>query len=185
MLPLCYWTLAKAIRTTIRPEFNLGSPLIYLFYMYATIRQKYMVFFHFWSFFSARPFDQKLGSSLIYLFYVHATIWPQYMVLFHLFFLLSTTIRPKINVHTDLFLVCTRPFDQKLGTSLIYFFCLNTTIRPNYRFLFHLFLLQCTTIRPKIEIHIDLFLYLHTTIWPNYRILFHLFYSFFSAQPFD
>ena len=25
---------------------NLGSPLIYLFYMHATIRQKYMVFFH-------------------------------------------------------------------------------------------------------------------------------------------
>ena len=47
MLRSCYGTLAEAIPTTIRAEFNLGSPLlIYLFYMHATIQQKYMVFFH-------------------------------------------------------------------------------------------------------------------------------------------
>ena len=56
------------------------------------------------------------------------------------------------------FFICTRPFDQKLGSSLIYFFYLHTTIRPNYRVLFHLFFLQCTTIRPKIRVFIDIFL---------------------------
>ena len=78
-----------------------------------------------------------------------------------------------------------RPFDQNLGSPLIYFFYVHPTMRPKYMVLFHLFFLQCTTIRPKIRVHIDLFFYLHTTIRPNYRVLFHLFYSFFSARPFD
>ena len=53
--------------------------------------------------------------------------------------------------------MCTRPFDQKLGSSLIYFFFLHTTIRPNYMVLFHLFFLQCTTVRSKIRVLINLF----------------------------
>ena len=53
--------------------------------------------------------------------------------------------------------MCTRPFDQKLESSLIYFFYLHTTIRPNYMVLFHLFFLQCTTIRSKIRVLINLF----------------------------
>ena len=98
----------------------------------------------------ARPFDQNLGSPLIYFFYLHTTIRLKYMVLFHLIFLLCMTIQPKIRVLIDLFLLfahdhstklygplsfilslfCARPFDQKLGSSLIYFFYLYTTIRP-------------------------------------------------------
>ena len=66
------------------------------------------------------------------------------MVLFHLIFLLCTTIRPKIRVHTDLFL-----------------FFLYTTIRQKYIVLFHLVFLLCTTIRPKIKVHTDLYLYVH------------------------
>ena len=77
----------------------------------------------------AQPFDQALGSLLIYLFYMHATIRQKYMVFFHLIFLFCTTIRPKIRVLIDLFFMCTRPFDQKIGFSLIYCFYLCTTIR--------------------------------------------------------
>ena len=83
-----------------------------------------------------------------------------------------------------------RPFDQNLGSPLIYFFYMHTTIRQKYMVLFHLIFLLCTTIqpkikvhtdlflymyttiRPKIRVHIDLFFYLHTTIRPNYRVLF-------------
>ena len=36
--------LAEAICSTIRPEFSV--PLIYLFYLYTTIEQKYIVIFH-------------------------------------------------------------------------------------------------------------------------------------------
>ena len=58
-----------------------------------------------YSFFCARPFDQKLGFSLIHFFYLHTTVQPKYMVFFHLFFLLCTTIEPKIKVLIDLFLL--------------------------------------------------------------------------------
>ena len=74
------------------------------------------------------------------------------MVLFHLIF---TTIRPKIKVLIDLFLLCAHdlstkmydplsfilslfcawPFDQKLMSSLIYLFYLYTTIRPKIKVL--------------------------------------------------
>ena len=44
MLPLRYGILAKAIRTTIRPEFRVPTDL---FLLYArNIQQKYMVFFY-------------------------------------------------------------------------------------------------------------------------------------------
>ena len=84
--------------------------------------------------------NQDLGSSLIYFFYLHTTIRQKCIVLFHLFFLLFTTIRPK------------------LGSSLIYFLYLYTTIRPNYIVLFSLFFLLCTTIWPKTRVLINLFI---------------------------
>ena len=98
------------------------------------------------------------------------------MILFHLFFVLRTTIRPEVRILTDLFLLFAhdhstekydplifnlsfvRPFDQDLGTSLIYFFSLYTTIRQKYMVPFHLIFLLYTTIRPKIRVFIDLFL---------------------------
>ena len=101
---------------------NLGSPLIYLFYMHATIRQKYMVFFHLIFLFctTIRP---KIRVLIGLFFYVDATIRPKYMVLFHLFFLLNTTIRPKIKIHTDFFLY------------------MYTSIRPKVRVFINLFIL--------------------------------------------
>ena len=54
--------------------------------------------------------------------------------------------------------MCTQPFNQKLGSSLMFFFFyLHTTIQPNYMVLFHLFFLQCTTIQSKIGVLINLF----------------------------
>ena len=120
-------------------DHNLGSPLIYVFYLHTTIQQKYMVLFHL-------------------IFRLCTTIRPKISVLFDLFlfcardhstkiydslsFILSqcTTIRPKIRVHIDLFLlllqdhsiknqgphlfffVCTGPFDQIIWSSFICFF---------------------------------------------------------------
>ena len=110
--------------------------------MHATIRQKYMVFFHLIFLFctTIRPKSRVLTDLS---FYVHATIRPKCMVLFHLFFLLNTTIRPKIKVHTDLsllfvhhhstkihgphwfiFFMCTRPFNKNIWSFFINsFFC--------------------------------------------------------------
>ena len=109
------------------------------------------------------PFDQKLRSSLIYFFYLHTTIRPNCRVLFHLFFLKCTTIRPKIRVHIDLFFIWTRPFDQIIGSSLIYFFCLHTTIWQKYMTFFLSFIHSlCRTIRPKNRVLINvLFLFVH------------------------
>ena len=118
-----------------------GSPLIYFFYAHTTIRRNYMVFFHY-SFFSAWPFDQNLGSILIFFFFfdLYTTMWPKIMVLIDL-----------------IFFICTRPFGQKWGSSLIYFFYLHKTIRPNYMVLFHLFFPLSTSIRPKIRVRTDVF----------------------------
>ena len=107
-----YGTLAEAIRRTIHQ--NIGSPLICLFYisfdrdiwsayiqslfsvqlisfllsffyLYTTIRQKWMVFFHLF-------------------FLLCMAIRRKYMVFFHLFFLFVYDHWLKIKVHTDLFL---------------------------------------------------------------------------------
>ena len=86
--------------TTIRPKLRVHTDLF--FYLHVTIRPNYRVLFHlFYSFFSARPLDQKLGSSLIYFFHLHTTI-PQKSSFFHLLFF------------------CAQPFDQKIGSSLIF-----------------------------------------------------------------
>ena len=99
---------------------NLGSPLIYFFYMHTTIRQKCMILFHL-IFLLCTTIRPKIRSTLIYFSYLHTTIQQKYMVLFHLFFLLCSTIRLKIKVHTDLFLY--------------------TTIQPKVRVLINLFIL--------------------------------------------
>ena len=95
------------------------------------------------------------------------------MILFYLFFLLCTAIRPDIRVLIDLFRLfaqdhfssffvcsffCAWPFDQKLGSSLIYFVYLHTTIRLKYMFPFYLYFLLYTTVRSKIKVLISLFL---------------------------
>ena len=92
---------------------NLGSPLIYFFYMHTIIWQKYVIFFHLFFFFCARPFDQKLWSTLIY-FFVHVQPFDQKLrsSLIYLFYL-YTIIRPNIRVLIDfLFSIFTQPFEQ-------------------------------------------------------------------------
>ena len=74
-----------------------------------------------------------------------------------------------------------RPFDQNLGSPLIYFFYLHTTIRLKYMVLFHLIFLLCTTIRPRLRVLTDLFFYLHTTIRQKCIVLFHLFFLLFTT----
>ena len=103
---------------------NLESLLIYLFCLHTTIQQKYRVLFHlffllwttirpkirslihlfllfphdhstkiydplsFFFFFFAQPFGQKLGSTLIYyLFYLYTTIRPKIRIFINLFIL--------------------------------------------------------------------------------------------------
>ena len=51
-----------------------------------------------------------------------------------------------------------QPFDQKLGSSLISSFHLQTTFRQKYMILFHLFFSLYTTIGPKSMVLIELFL---------------------------
>ena len=87
------------------------------FYLYATIRQKYMVLFRLF-------------------FLLCMAIWQKYMVFFHLFFLLCTIIRLKIKVHTDLFLYMYTTI-QKV-TVLISWFIL---FAQDHSILFHLFFL--------------------------------------------
>ena len=95
-------------------EQKLRSSLICFFYLHTTNRQKYMVLFQIFSIFFAQPFEQKLESSLIYFLYVHTTIWRKYILLFHFFYPLCTTIRPKISVLIDLFLLFVRDHSTKL-----------------------------------------------------------------------
>ena len=167
----------------VRPfDVKLGSSLIYLFHLRTTIKRKYVVLIHLF-FLSAQPFDQKPGSTLIYFFYLYTTIQQKYVVLFHLFLLLCTIIRPKVRVLIDFFIICTwpvgqtmrssfihsfcaRPFDLKLGSSLIYFFHLHTTIRQKYMIVFHLFFLCAQPFDQKSGsslVHFFLFVHDHST----------------------
>ena len=114
----------------------LGSSLIYLFYMHATIRQKYMVFFHLIFLFctTIRP---KIRVLIDLFFYVHATIRPKYMVFFYLFILSNTTIRPKIRVHTDLFLLFVHHHSTEILGPHLFIFYVHATIRQKYMVFFH------------------------------------------------
>ena len=94
---------------------------------------------------------------------------------------ICTTLRPEFRIPTDLFLLfahdhltkiygpllfiplfCTRPFDQKLGSSLIYVFYVHTTIRSKYVVFLYLLFLLWTTIRPRLRVLTYLFfLFVH------------------------
>ena len=120
---------------------------------------------------------------------------------------IHTAIQPEFRVPTDFFIlyacnhskkICSFlffsgwPFDQKLGSSLIYFFLcarnhltkiydplsfiflLSTTIQRKCMIFFHLLFLLSMTIQPKIKIHTDLFLYMYTASQPKVRVLINL-----------
>ena len=84
-------------------------------------------------------FFSAFHSGNVYFFrlhFVHVALFPflccTFLCSIALFFLL---------VLFHIFFLFARPFDQKLGSSLIYFFYLYTTIRPKIRVLNNLFLL--------------------------------------------
>ena len=93
---------------------------------------------------------------------------------------MCTTIRPKIRVPINLiFFICTRPFDLRLGSSLIWFFYLYTTIRPKIRDLINLTFLfvhshSTKIIRVLIYIFIS-FVHDHSTKMYGSFLLFNLF----------
>ena len=68
---------------------ELRYSLIYFFYFCTGPFDKNIWPSFIYSFFSARPFDQKLGSTLIYFFYLYTTIRPKIMVLINLFILFA------------------------------------------------------------------------------------------------
>ena len=78
------------------------------------------------------------------------------MILFNLIFLLCTTIRPKIKVLIDLFLLCAHNLSTKMYDLLSFILS---------------FLILCMTIKPaEINVFINLF-YLYTTIRPKIKVL--------------
>ena len=75
------------------------------------------------------------------------------------------------------------PFDQTLGSTMIYFSYLHTSIQQQYMVLFQLFFLLCTTIWQKYMVFLLFFLWC-TTIGAEIKST--LTYCFFiCAQPFD
>ena len=89
-----------------------------------------------YSFFSARPFDQKLGSSLIYFFRLHTTIRQKYMIFFLSFILsLCTTIRPKNRVLINSLFLFVHNLSTKLGVSLALLFIFFLDV-PIFRLLY-------------------------------------------------
>ena len=87
------------------------------------------------------------------------------MVPFHLIFLLCTTIRPKIRVLIDLFLLFAHDHSTKIYDRLSFILSL------------------CTTIRSKMIVPVNLFFYLYTTIRPKLGIgySYSLIYSFLNC----
>ena len=77
------------------------------------------------------------------------------------------TIRPKIRVLINLFCYCTRPFDEKLGSSLIYFFYFHTTIRPNYMVLFHYSFFSARPFDQKLGSTLICFSFVHDHLIKN------------------
>ena len=119
-------------------------------------------------FFCARPFDQKLWSSFIYLFYLHTTIRPRIMVLIDLFLLFAHYHSTKIySLHSFISVIYTQPFSQNMWSSFIYsFFC----IRPFDQNIWSSFIYSFFGGRPFDQklgfsfIHFFLFLHDHSTI---------------------
>ena len=95
---------------------------------------------------------------------MHATIPQKYIVFFHLIFQPAWPFDQKLGSPL-IFFMCTRPFDRNIQSSFIYSFF---WARP---------------IQPKIKVHTDLFLFFCTrpfdkTAWSSFI------YSFFCARPF-
>ena len=102
---------------------------------------------------------------MIHFFYLYTTIRPKIRVLIDLFLLYCTTLRPNIRATIYLFL----PFAHDHSTKYIIFF--------------HLYFLCAQPFDQKSGSSLMYFFYLHTTIRQKYMIVCHLF--FLSVPPFD
>ena len=72
------------------------------------------------------------------------------------------SIQPKFRISLIYSFFIERPFNQNLGSPLIYFFHLQTIIRQKHKIFFHLLFFFCTTIRPKIRVLTNsIFLFAH------------------------
>ena len=81
----------------------------------------------------------KIRDLINLFFYLYTTIRLKIRDFINLIFYLYTTIPPKIRVPIDLiFFICTRPFDQNWGISLIQFFYLYRTLPSKIRVLINL-----------------------------------------------
>ena len=120
------------LRTTIRPRIMV---LIDLFLLFPINHSTKICGLHsFISFVYTRPFDQN--------------IWPTFI-----FLLLCTTIRPKMKVLIDLFLLFAHDHSIKLYGPLSFILLLCTTIRRKIRVLINLFLLFVHDHSTKIRGH--------------------------------
>ena len=92
----------------------------------------------------------------------------------------STKNHSQTNTTLIYFFICTRPYDQKFVSSLIYLFYLYTTIRPKIRVLivFFLFAHGHSTKLYNLFSFIYFILPLLTTIRPKIRVIINLFFSF-------
>ena len=146
---------------------ELWSSLIYFFYLHTRRFNQHIWFSFIYFFFCARPFDQKLWSSFIYLFYLHTTIRPRIMVLIDLFLLFAHYHSTKIySLHSFISVIYTQPFSQNMWSSFIYsFFC----IRPFDQNIWSSFIYSFFGGRPFDQklgfsfIHFFLFLHDHST----------------------
>ena len=118
----------------------------------------------------------------------HTTIRRKYMILFHLFFLLCAIIRPKIRVHTDLFLLLVHDHLTKIY-GLLSFFLLWISIWPFVEeniwssFIYSFFCAWPFDKKLGSSL-IYFFLFVHDNLTKIYDLLSFIYY-FFSARPFD
>ena len=103
-----------------------------------------------------------------------------FYTIFHSLFLLWTTIRPKVKVLIDLFLLFRHDhFIQICGPlSFIYSYFLYLTLRPNIRFLIDLFPLFAHNHWTKIFYSFSFILSFYTSIQPKLKVLIDLFLLF-------
>ena len=143
-------TLTSAIMeiilcTTIRPKIRVYMDLFALFAHKHLIKMYAPVLFFLFLYRTTIQPNIRILIDLMVLFHLLfilcTAIRSKYMVLFHFLFVFCTTSRPKLRVLNDLFLLfaydhstkiygllsfiyyffCARPFDQKLGSLLIYY----------------------------------------------------------------
>ena len=81
------------------------------------------------------------------------------------------SIQPKFRISLIYSFFIERPFNQNLGSPLIYFFHLQTIIRQKYKIFFHLLFLFARPFDQKLGSSLVQYFYLHTTIPPELGVI--------------